>query len=617
MSSINRKPHVLRAEKTLAMPRHVILVDTESDQFVLPNGSVEHRLKLGWACYYRRGQGKRRSSEEWLYFTNPWEFWTFVFDKCNTKNRLWVIAHNISFDFTLLDGFGFLRLDGFKCRFFYSKGITTVIKVTKKGSSIVFVDSLNWFRESLEKIGDRIDIPKITVDFDQVEDSQLNAHCKRDVEILIGVFKLLCNFLESNRISRLCYTIGSTAMAAYLLKHYRGKIWIHNNEQAIDLERDSYKGGRTECFYIGDLTDGPYYVLDVNALYPFVMRDNLFPVKYRQIIHGPTISDMVDYLERYSVVASVYLDTVSPIYAVKSERTLFPVGQFTACLCSPEIRVALALGDIKSISTAVIYDQAKIFTSFVNRFYELRQEFNLADNPIFEHFCKILMNSLYGKFGQKAETWKKIGVCPGEPDRIEDIYDVVTYRRKQLRYLLGEVFELIGFDESRHSFPAISSHVTAYARLHLWSIMEMAGHENYYYCDTDSLFVNRQGLDNLSDLLHDTEIGKLKLEYETDTITIHGLKDYVTAHGQTIKGIRKNAILIANDVYTQDSWPSIKGVLRNIDTSIYTVNKIEKYLEREYTKGNISPSGFVRPFVFDESHQPESRQVGPSLLPFV
>jgi len=617
MSSINREPHVLRAEKTLAIPRHVIFVDTESDQFVLPNGSIEHRIKLGWACYYRRGQDKRRSTEDWLYFTNPWEFWTFVFDKCKTKNRLWVIAHNISYDFILLDGFGYLRLDGFKCKFFYSKGITTLIKVTKTGSSIVFVDSLNWFKESLEKIGDRIGIPKIAVDFDKVEDSQLNAHCKRDVEILIGVFKLLCEFLESNRISRLCYTIGSTAMAAYLLKHYREKIWIHNNEQAIDLERESYKGGRTECFYIGDLTDGPYYVLDVNSLYPFVMRNNNFPVKYRQIVHNISLSDLAGYLKEFAVTASVHINTASPMYAVRGDRTLFPIGNFDVVLSSPELKAALFGGDIENVFSAVIYEQAPIFKTYVDRFYRLRQDFATADNLLFEHFCKILMNSLYGKFGQKAETWEKIGVCPGEPDRIEDIFDSVTQRRRQLRYLMGELFELTGYSESRHSFPAIASHVTAYGRLHLWSLMEKAGHENYYYCDTDSLFVNRQGLDNLSALLHDTEIGKLKVEYETDTITIHGLKDYVTTHGETIKGIRKNAIRICDNIYSQDSWPSIKGVLRDNDAPIYTVNKIEKHLRREYTKGTITISGSVRPFVFDESHRPESQQVGPPLLPFV
>ncbi|GAH72779.1 unnamed protein product, partial [marine sediment metagenome] len=34
--------------------------------------------------------------------------------------------------------------------------------------------------------------------------------------------------LDGNKISRLCFTIGSTAMAAYLFGYYDTKIYIHN-----------------------------------------------------------------------------------------------------------------------------------------------------------------------------------------------------------------------------------------------------------------------------------------------------------------------------------------------------------------------------------------------------
>jgi len=601
MSSIDRQPHVLRAEKTLAIPRHVIFVDTESDQFVLPDGSIEHRLKLGWGCYYRKAEHRRPERQSWINFTKSEDFWSFVLTNCKTKNRLWVIAHSLSFDFTTLEGFQHLHRAGFKCKFFYSKGITTLIKVTKRGSSIMFVDSLNWFKESLEKIGERIGIPKLKVDFDTVSYSELNTYCKRDVEILIGIFKHLCRFLEVNRISRLCYTLGSTAMAAYLLRHYRKPIYIHNNAEAINLERESYKGGRTECFYIGKLNYGPYYVVDVNSLYPFVMRNHSYPVKYRKIIPNPSCTDLQSALETLSVVAKVMINTDEPVYAVKRDRTIFPTGKFSVTLTSPELEYAFKKNHIESVDFAVVYDRESIFTTYVDRFYELRQEFARADNVLFEHFCKIMMNSLYGKFGQKAEVWQKVGICPDEIDRIEDVIDAVTHRRKQIRYLLGEVFEMTGMVESRHSFPAIAAHVTAYARLYLWSIMETAGRENYYYCDTDSLFVNQMGLDNLTDLLDDTELGKLKVENVTDQLTIYGLKDYVIKTKTVIKGIRKSAVRISDMVYQQDIWPSLKGVLRAVDSTAYTTHRVEKHLSRDYTKGKITASGWTVPFCLDES----------------
>ena len=599
MSSIKRMAHVLKAEKTLAIPRHVIFFDTESESFTFPDGRTEHKLKLGVACYLRKGDRSRQERIDWIDFTQASEFWQFVFDHCTIKNKLWIIAHQISFDFTVAEGFRFLRSEGFKCRFFYSSGVTTLIKVKKKGSSIMFVDSLNWFKESLEKIGERIGILKLKIDFDNCTISELKIYCRRDVEILVGVFKQLTRFLEGNRISRLCYTIGSTAMAAYLFRHYRNKIYIHNNAEAIKLERAAFKGGRTECFYIGELNYGPYFVVDVNSLYPFVMHGNFFPVKYKKIVHNISLSHLRDFLVASAVIANVRLETPVAAYAVRKDRTIFPVGSFTATLSSPELSFALENNHIKSIESAVIYDRAKIFTSFVDRFYKIRQEFKKTDNPLFEHFCKILLNSLYGKFGQKAEDWKKIGDCPSEPDRIEDVIDAETHRRKRLRYLFGEVFEMIGHSESIHSFPAIAAHVTAYARLYLWKLMKITGPRNYFYCDTDSLFVNSRGLENLSEYLEDHQLGKLKVEYETDKISIYGLKDYVTNKGRIIKGIKKNAVKVSDTDYVQDVWPTIKGILRNTKTQVYTTKRMEKHLNRDYTKGIIDFDGWTVPYSLD------------------
>ncbi len=609
MSSIDRRPHALRAEKTVAIPRHVIFFDTETNMTEDDEGRTQHTLRLGWACYVRRSASDRREKTEWLKFTKSSQLWRFILDRCQTKNKLWVIALNLSFDFTVVGGFKHLRKEGFKCKFFYSASAATLIKVTRRGSSIMFVDFFNWFRESLATIGERIGIEKLSVDFDTVDDSELSTYCRRDVEILVGMFAHLTGFLTTNMVSRLCYTIGSTAMAAFLFRHYREKIYIHNNKEAIDLERESYKGGRTECFFIGHLTNGPFYVLDINSLYPFIMQGNQFPVKYEHIRHDLSVSELSRVLVDRSAVADVTIDTQTPIYAVKRDRTIFPVGEFRTVLTTPELLYAIENNDIKTVHTAVSYFHANIFTTYVNRFYKLRLECKADDNLLFEHFCKLLLNSLYGKFGQKIEVWEKIGDAPNEPDRIEDIIDAVTHRRRRLRYLLGEVSEVKGVAESRHSFPAISSHVTAYARLYMYKLMLVAGHRNYFYCDTDSLFVNGDGLKNLSSFLHDTDLGKLKVETTTDAIHLFGLKDYMIDGKTTIKGISKTAIKISDVDYKQEQWPSLQGLLVKGQIESYSTHMQEKHLSREYTKGDVAVSGWVSPFVLRDSDEH-------SVLPF-
>jgi len=389
-------------------------------------------------------------------------------------------------------------------------------------------------------------------------------------------------------------------MAAYLLTHYHKRIWIHNNKEAIDLERDSYRGGRNECFYLGELNNGNYYTLDVNSLYPFAMRNNLYPVKYVQISQEVTPNTLRELLNVKSAVAKVLVNTTEPVYAVRRKRTIFPIGQFWVTLTTGELKYALEHNHILKVGRCVFYEQADIFKSYVDRFYKLRMEFKSADITVYEQLCKYMLNSLYGKFGQKAELWEKIGDCLNEPDRVELCFQVGVNGVKMIRYLLGEIFELTGHEECYNSFPAIASHVAAFGRMYLYKLMKQAGNGNYFYCDTDSLIVNDVGLRNLEKELHEKKLGGLKIDESMQRLTIKGLKDYVTPSKTVVKGIRKNACMIREGVYQQEQWPSFRGVLRSGDTERYTVKTITKVLTREYTKGRVTASGLVLPLVLEE-----------------
>lgn len=598
MSSINRKAHCINREKTLTIPRRIILLDTESWIEHLPNGDSKQHLRLGWAVYFQPSYGRHLDKIQWVYFEDCISFWSFVESHTANKSKLWVISHNLNYDFTILQGWSYLKQLEYKLKFFHNSGVTSIISVHKKGSSIVFLDSMNWFPESLEKWGARLGIPKINVDFENCTDELLSVHCKRDVEILLAGIKDFITFLTTNHICRLCYTRASIAMAAYLLNYYDYKIYIHNNQQAVDLERESYRGGRTECFFLGDLTDGDYYVLDVNSIYPFVMVDTQYPRKYKQIVYEPTLRDLRYAIRNHSIIARVLVETIEPVYAVKQTRTVFPIGRFVVTLCTPELKYALEHNDIISCESMVVYQQAPIFTRFVNRMFEMRREFQRTGKDSYQELVKKILCCLYGKFGQKADIWNKIGKAPDEPDRVEVVYYPETNTRGLLRYLLGEVWELVGFEESFNSFPAISSHVTAYARMYMFELMKVAQWGNYFYMDTDSLIVNGVGLCNLKSYLDDTKLGALKIQETTSELYIRGLKDYTTNAKTVIKGIRKNAVEIGVGVYTQELWPSLKGMLRSERSDGYTVKTVTKTLSREYTKGTVSDNGWITPFEF-------------------
>ncbi|MCP3678960.1 MAG: hypothetical protein GY782_01150 [Gammaproteobacteria bacterium] len=525
------------------------------------------------------------------------QFWDFVYAHSFDSQRLWIIARNIVFDFTVCKGWEHLTAEGYKCRFFHNNGCSVIVTVKKGKRSIVFLDSMNWFTESLAKTGERIGIPKMEIDFDTCTKEQLSVYCRNDVLIELENFLIFIKFLEANMISRLCYTKASTAMAAYLFRHYHTPIYIHNNAEAIDLERASYKGGRCECFAIGDFSHKQHHVLDVNSLYPYVMQNHTYPTKYVKLHRRLTVTELQEIVSSQAVVAKVIIDTDEPVYAIKRGRTIFPVGQFETTLCTGELDYALQRGHVVKVLDAVEYEQAPIFQSYVTSMYALRTNFKASHNKEYEQIVKYLLNSLYGKFGQKAEEWVKIGNVPNEPDREEILFLINPRRTMRLRYLLGELFELKGHSEAYNSFPAIASHVTSYARLYLWELMQVCGKGHFLYCDTDSLFVDDTGLENLSAFIHPTELGKLELVQTIKTLVIRGLKDYTTDTKNCIKGIRKKAVLNKDGGYTQEQWPTFKGTLKTTDANVYTVKKVTKHLTRKYTKGDVSDTGVVTPFV--------------------
>jgi len=283
------------------------------------------------------------------------------------------------------------------------------------------------------------------------------------------------------------------------------------------------------------------------------------------------------------------------VFGVRRDRLIFPTGTFIVTLCTPELKYAFEHDMVDEIGPGVLYESAPVFADYVTKYYQLRQDFKAADKPLYEHFIKLLLNSLYGKFGQKADIWEKVGIDDDHIPEIQHCIDADTGRRYKMRFLLGDIHVSKEQTEAFNSFPAIASHVTAFARQYMWHLMQVAGFANVFYCDTDSLFVNDRGFNGLADYIDSTTLGMLKIEYETRSIDIRGPKDYSTDVCNKIKGISRQAVQIGDNCFAQQQWPSLRGMLGRGETEHYTVKNITKTLNRHYVKGMVQSDGSVQP----------------------
>ena len=616
---VRRKEEAIRNTTRTTTPKEFIVVDTETTKeyrFFRKNKKAKihfgyvHKLYLGYAVYINMDPFQ----EKWLEaFKKPSEFWDWVEEKLKNKSSsktAYLFTHNAWFDFSVLHGFTELTKRGWKLSGHIIDTGKFSVKFQKNGKNLFVVNTYQIFPSKLQKLGEVIGLKKMDVgvghtDVENIPIDLLKEYCKNDVEILKRSILYWFDFIKKHDIGSFKITLASQAFTAFRKKFLKDNtIVIHNNPVALDLERKAYRGGRTECFRIGTMK-GKFYKLDVNSEYPYVMKTFSFPYKLLTVTENVPLKDLKKLTEHFSVIADVEFEIDEPAIGIKvNGKLIFPVGYLRAVLCTPEIEYLLENDCLRKCHTAAVYYKKPIFRDFVEYFYNLRQKYKSEKNSVYEFMCKIIMNSLYGKFGQKVEKWYEIGEVD-DPDLFDIINEIddQTGDVKQIYVFGGKAYmRESGDDESGISFPAISAEVTAHARMYLWKLIKIAGIENVFYCDTDSIFTNEEGFENLknSNVVDDKKLGALKLEETSDYLEILGPKCYTFNNKKKIKGIKESAkphLEKSNTFIQEEFWKMRRQIQYGIHEQ-YTEIK-EKHLAFNYDKGIIDENGVVHPVYLD------------------
>jgi hypothetical protein len=594
-----RVAHYLKGNKGGELPHQAVYLDTETDPHRLPGGETAHRLRFGWACFERTRESGSWCEPEWFRFTSPADLWTWLEQRSRPRTRLYVFAHNWSFDGPVCGVFSVPLSRGWELKRAIIEGPPVILTYRRGTSTIELLDTLNWWRMPLASIGESVGIPKLRMPPKRASRSEWDIYCRRDVEVIRAALHAWWRFLDAHDLGGFARTLAGQALRSYRHRFMDSPILIDDDARALALARESYHGGRTECFRLGKV-QGPITCLDVNSMYPAVMRDGSFPAALVRFTRRASVSDLALWSLKHSVVARVMLKTDRNRFAVVDRgKLVFPVGRFWAALTKPEIHDALDHGEIQRVDCVSLYDEAPLFARFVTELYQLRHDASSRGDSVSAWLLKILMNSLYGKFGQRGGVWESAGQARDETVRCWIEYDVVEGTLREWRQFAGHLQTRSGDAESRDSSPAIASTVTALARQHLAQLIETASPSETVYCDTDSLYVLPAGAKRLAPFIDPARLGALKVERVLPWIVLHGPKDYETPDGPTIKGVRASARWTSTSTVEQEQWTGLKGLLQRGDMSAPITKLIEKHLRREYTKGTADRHGRISPLRLD------------------
>lgn len=619
------------------LPHEILFFDTETTQTPFNDehgeGVINH-LQFGVAEYVRWRNGGHRHRLGWSdpqehIFTTAEEFWDVVEGHTKKKSRLWVMAHNLGgFDLDALGALDPLLERGWVITKFIIECPPFVIDLRRDGRTIRLIDSLNYTRSPLAVLGKAVGIPKgEDPGVDRPMEERLD-YCRTDVRILRTFILSYVDFIQEHDLGNYAMTGASQAMNAwrhrfapkYTARDGREKVKVFPTQgpEYETLERLSYFAGRTGCDFIGTV-DERVTCYDVNSLFPAVMKQHRYPYTFKAKGKDMTLRLLRAMLDRgEAVIATVVLNTDVDWYPYRGERVLFPVGEFETTLCTGELQLALDHGHIVTVGEWQSYKTADLFSTYVDFFYHLRQQYKAEGNTLWEYICKVtFLNSLYGKFGQKTPEWVDTDdpniplVGPqGQPMpptfEMTDAYGITTMIRHMGDLVERKLPEDRG--KARNAFVAIAAHVTSYARLALLEGMQAAGRENVLYYDTDSLFVLDPGRDALekAGMLDPIELGKFKLEKEGPAIIIRGAKDYVFGGVTKTKGVRRlksessngyGAEQIGPNTYAQERFRSFRGSVYHNTLGKQMVFREIKTLSRIYTKGIVQDDGRVTPIV--------------------
>ena len=392
------------------------------------------------------------------------------------------------------------------------------IDLVWKDSKFIFKDSLRIFPVSLQQLCSLFGVEgkthhynplfnKISLFENKVLLTQFIDYSKQDsISLLNALLKAQKIYIDEHEVD--IASIWSTSTLS--LKIFRQKFLdidipiLTNKLDAII--RLSYIGGSTDYYYKYGENLKHY---DVNSLYPKAMC-NPMPLEYLGESEGNNVR-----LEEVFGFAEARITTPDkmeiPLLPFKFDNeTLHPLGSWIGVYFTEELKTIVKYGYRFEILWGYTFDKGYIFKDYVEFLYNLRSEYPRS-NPL-NFIAKILLNSLYGRFGMD-DNFVNISVI--HKDYYPDFENKFLDKIEDRIYLEDHVIVFYNNldnsseDTATHNVSiSIAAAITAYSRIHM-SQFKNNPEINLYYTDTDSIYTDS---DIDESFIDEKNLGKLKLE---------------------------------------------------------------------------------------------------------
>lgn len=416
-----------------------------------------------------------------------------------------------------------------------------------------FKDSSALLPFSLANITKSFGVKHVKQDFnfetwDGKVTEKLRGYLKDDCR---GLWESLDKYYELPLIKR---AGGAATMASQSLKVFR--LFMEEEINSLkpkvdDFVRLGYYGGRTEIFkphYEDKSETEPLYYLDVNSLYPDVMKNNDFPTNFKCWTYKYQPKEMGFYEAVIEVPEDMYMPPLPYVAEInKSKKLIYPTGRLKGVWSTVQIEYARSLG-CKLISTdkgVLFRNGGPIFKTFIEAMYNLRMEAKEKGDGVGDIVYKLIMNSNYGRHGLNTKREQlvfdnfQLGFKPHSSMKIK------RYGKEYTVRLGTEDIEM----ENTYTNVAISAWVTSLAGIKMHKLMNPIADKIYY---TDSVTKDR--------MIMVKESGQIKV-MKIEDIFNYGIDD--NKLGKESKILSGLETISYNPHNKMMEWKNVKRVIRH------------------------------------------------------
>ena len=360
-----------------------------------------------------------------------------------------------------------------------------MLELNIEGSIVKIYDSLKKLPFKVSEIAQMLHLEeqKLSIDYDLERPEGYHITPEEEKYIdndCIIVAKALKSLFEKGLRQM---TLSGDAMSYY--KNLLGGRMYEYLYPAIPIEWDndirlSYKGGFVYCNpqFAGQVVEGCSF--DVNSLYPSVLYNKMLPVGYPVKFKGQYKTDpkyplYIQCLQVEFQVKKGYLPTIQIKHSRFNDTEYLKAsdGVVVLWLSKPDLELFLEHYDIFFIKYLEGYkfkQSNQLFKKYIDYWYNEKNEGKRTGDPTRTLHAKLMLNSLYGRYG--------MGTCRiSKLPYIADEDEVVHYKPDEPEYVAPQ-------------YTALASFVTAYARAQTIRTSQLCYNAGVYcYSDTDSVHI--------------------------------------------------------------------------------------------------------------------------------